>query len=97
EDVRDTAALIGTAESRREAVLDTLRASGGDRLDTALREIRNVERRLADVERARERLDRALGVIGVGVSTGDDFAALVKTAHQALNDSQARRTAQHEF
>ncbi|TDE36513.1 SbcC/MukB-like Walker B domain-containing protein [Actinomadura sp. 6K520] len=96
-EVRETAALIKAAESRREAVIDTLRASGGDRLDTALREIRNVERRLADVERARERLDRVLGTIGASVSTGEDFAALVDTARRALADSQARRTAQHEF
>lgn len=97
QEVRETAALIGVAESRRDALLDTLRASGGDRLETALREIRNVERRLADVERARERLDRALGTIGATVSTGEDFAALAGTARRALADSQARKTAQNEF
>ena len=95
--VADTASAISVAESRREALLNTLRASGGDRLETALREIDNVERRLADVERGRERLDRALGVIGAAVPTGEDFAALVDEARRALADSQARKTAQNEF
>ncbi|WP_329521888.1 ATP-binding protein [Spirillospora sp. NBC_01491] len=97
EEVKETAALIKAAESQRDAVLDTLRASGGDRLDTARREIRGVEQRLADVERARKRLDRVLGTVGATVSTGQDFAALVDTAHRALADSDARRTAQNEF
>ncbi|TDB85247.1 hypothetical protein E1264_21875 [Actinomadura sp. KC216] len=97
EAVRETAALIGATEARREALLDTLRASGGDRLDTALREIRNVERRLADVEHVRERLDRALATIGTAASTREEFAALLDTAHRALADSQARKTAQNEF
>ncbi|XRQ10671.1 ATP-binding protein [Actinomadura welshii] len=97
QEVRETAALIDAAESRREAVIDALRASGGDRLDTALREIRGAERRLADVERARERLDRALATIGATVSTGEDFAALADTARRALADAQARKTAQNEF
>ncbi|MFI0405716.1 ATP-binding protein [Actinomadura sp. 3N508] len=97
DDVRETAALIDGTETRREALLDTLRASGGDRLETALREIRNVERRLADVEQVRERLDRALGTIGATASTREEFAALLDTAHRALADSQARKTAQNEF
>ncbi|MFA1546070.1 ATP-binding protein [Actinomadura chokoriensis] len=97
EDVRETATLIKGAESRRDAVLDILRASGGDRLDTALREIRGVEQRLADVERARTRLDQVLDTIGATVPTGRDFAALVDTAHRALADSGARKTAQNEF
>ncbi|MGW3768558.1 ATP-binding protein [Actinomadura verrucosospora] len=97
QQVAETATAIGVAESRREALLDTLRASGGDRLETALREIRNVERRLADVERGRDRLDRALGAIGATVSTGEEFAALAETARRALADSQARKTAQNAF
>ncbi|MBO2464129.1 ATP-binding protein [Actinomadura violacea] len=97
QEVGETSALIGVAESRREALLDTLRASGGDRLETALREVRNVERRLADAERGRERLGRALGAIGTAVSTGEDFAALVEAARRALADSEARKTAQNEF
>jgi uncharacterized protein YPO0396 len=97
EELRETKALVKVAESQREAMSDTLRASGGDRLDTALREIRGVEQRLADVERSRARLDRALGTIGADITSGQDFAALVETAHRFLADTDARKTAQHQF
>ncbi|RKS70975.1 uncharacterized protein YPO0396 [Actinomadura pelletieri DSM 43383] len=97
KEVAETTALIKAAESQRDAVLETLRASGGDRLDTALREVDRAEQRLAEVERARQRLDRLLDTVGATVSTGQEFAALVDTAHRALADTDARRTAQNEF
>ncbi|MGB3443670.1 MAG: SbcC/MukB-like Walker B domain-containing protein [Actinophytocola sp.] len=97
QNVLETDALIKAAESQRDGVIDTLRASGGDRLDTALREIRGVEQRLANVERSRERLDRALDIIGATVSTELDYVALVETAHRVLADSDARKTAQTQF
>lgn len=97
QEVLETSALVKAAESQREAVADTLRSSGGDRLDTALREIRGVEQRLADVERARERLDRALDTIGTSVSTEPGFATLVETAHRMLADTDARKKAQNRF
>ena len=97
EELSETTALVKTAEVQRDGVTDTLRASGGDRLDTALREIRGVEQRLADVERSRERLDRALATIGAGVSNGDDFATLVEAAHRSLADVDAKRAVQNEF
>jgi uncharacterized protein YPO0396 len=96
-ELSETMALVKAAETEREAVADALRASGGDRLETALREIRGVEQRLGDVERSRERVDRALVAIGATVSTGEDFAALVDTAHRSLADNDARRTAQNRF
>src|SRR5690606_11535248 len=73
---------------------EALRSSGGDRLETALRELRNVDQRLVDVERTRNRLDRALEDIGATVSTADDFAALVETARGRMADAEARRSAQ---
>jgi uncharacterized protein YPO0396 len=97
DELSETTALVKAAEAQREGVAETLRASGGDRLDSALREIRGVEQRLGDVERSRERMDRALAAIGVTVSTGEDFAALVETAHRSLADINARRTAQSQF
>ena len=96
-ELSETTALVKAAEAEREGVADALRASGGDRLETALREIRGMELRLGDVERSRERLDRALVVIGTSVSTVEGFAALVETAHQSLADSDARKTAQNQF
>lgn len=97
EELQETTALVKAAESQRDGVVDTLRASGGDRLDTALREIRGVEQRLSDVERSRERLDRALSTIDAAVSAEQDFAALVQTAHRSLADTDARKTAQNQF
>lgn len=97
EELTETDALVAAAEAQRDGVADTIRASGGDRMETAQREIRVVEQRLSDVERARERLHRALVTIGASVSTGEDFAGLVETAHRSLADVDARRTAQHAY
>jgi uncharacterized protein YPO0396 len=97
EEVSDTNALVSAAEAQRDGVADLIRASGGDRMDTAQREIRVVEQRLGDVERARERLDRVLVTIGAQVSTGEDFAGLVETAHRSLADVDARKTAQNAY
>ncbi|MBT2208064.1 ATP-binding protein [Actinomadura sp. NEAU-AAG7] len=96
-DVQETSTLITAAEAQRDAVLDTLRASGGDRLETARREIRGVELRLAEVERARKRLDHVLATLGATAASDEEFAALVDTAHRTLADSDARKTAQNEF
>ncbi|GIE76299.1 ATP-binding protein [Actinoplanes philippinensis] len=97
DELAETEALVLAAEGRRDTVADAIRASGGDRMDTAQREIRVVEQRLGDVERNRERLDRALATIGATVTTGDEFAALVETAHRSLGDVDARKTAQTAY
>ncbi|WP_436536897.1 ATP-binding protein [Actinoplanes sp. HUAS TT8] len=96
-ELAETEALVVATETQRDGVADAIRASGGDRMDTAQREIRVVELRLGDVERARERLDRALGAIGATVATGAEFTALVGTAHRSLADADARRTAQTTY
>ncbi|MFD1372383.1 ATP-binding protein [Actinoplanes sichuanensis] len=97
DELAETSALVKATEARHDGIADTIRASGGDRMETAQREIRVVEQRLSDVERTRERLDRVLDTIGASVSTGDDFAALVDTAHRSLSDVDARRTAQQVY
>ncbi|WP_245649473.1 ATP-binding protein [Nocardia shimofusensis] len=97
KELKETIALVKATESQRDGVADTLRASGGDRLETALRELRGVEQRLRDVERARERLDRALATTGTTISTREDFTALVEMAHRSLADTDARTTARNQF
>ncbi len=97
QELADTSALVASVETQRDAAAETLRASGGDRLDVALREIAAVEQRLGDVARARQRLDRTLAAIDAAVSTREDFAALLDTAEQALADTDARRTTQNRF
>ncbi|MBU2667247.1 hypothetical protein KOI35_27430 [Actinoplanes bogorensis] len=96
-ELSETEALVKASEAQLAAVTDTLRAAGGDRMDTALREVRTVEQRLDDVQRARERLDRDLGDLGATATTGAEFAELVATAHRVLADGDARRTAQEAF
>ncbi len=97
DDLAATSASASAAEAERDAVVDTLRASGGDRLETAVREIRGLTQRLDDVERSRERLDRALAAVDLTVSSSEEFAALAETAHRSLADLDARRTAQQHF
>ncbi|BCY09006.1 ATP-binding protein [Actinoplanes sp. L3-i22] len=97
EELSETNTLVTAAETRRDGVSDTIRASGGDRMDTAQREIRVVEQRLGHVERARERLDRGLVTLGAPVTTADDFAALIDDAHRTLADVDARKTAQTTY
>ena len=97
EELAETDALVNAAEVQRDGVADTIRASGGDRMETAQREIRVVEQRLGDVGRARERLDRALATIGASASTREDFAGLADTAQRSLADVDARRTAQTAY
>jgi uncharacterized protein YPO0396 len=96
-ELAETEALAAAAEARQDGVAATIRASGGDRLETAERELRVVQQRLGDVEPARERLDHLLATIGTSVTTGDDFAALVETAHRSVADVDARRTAQQTY
>ncbi len=57
-ELAETEALVKATEAQYEGAAEALRSSGGDRLETALRELRNVDQRLVDVERARNRLDR---------------------------------------
>ncbi|MFI1990912.1 ATP-binding protein [Actinoplanes sp. NPDC020271] len=97
DELAETNSLVTAAESQRDGVSDTIRASGGDRMDTAQREIRVVELRLGDVERARERLDRGLGTIGATVATAEDFAGLIETARRSLADADARKNAQNAY
>lgn len=76
--VREKRALIDAAESEREALLDVVRQSGGDRLETAQRELRVVERRLADVQRERERFDGAIRELGIEVGDAAAFDELME-------------------
>src|SRR5699024_6632221 len=48
--VAEKEALARAAEDERDSLTDVLRASGGDRLETAQRELREAERRLEQVQ-----------------------------------------------
>ena len=95
----ETTSRIAAAKAEADAVQETLRASGGDRLATAQRELKAVGSRRTEVDRARERLDGALRVLDARATTEAEFAALAARARAALDDvgsKQAARTAYGE-
>jgi uncharacterized protein YPO0396 len=95
--LRERRALADAAESERDGLADVLRLSGGDRLETAQRELRQVETRLAAVEQSRARLDEELRRIGADAATRDAFDALVAQAREGLADADAKRTARDAY
>lgn len=95
--VRERQALADAAEAEREGLGDVLRAAGGDRLDAAQRELRTLERRLAGMQRDRERFETALAVLQTEVSTEKQFAALVDDARRTLGDADAKTAVRDAF
>ncbi|WP_368496607.1 ATP-binding protein [Herbiconiux sp. A18JL235] len=58
--IREKQAVADAVEAEREGLEEVLRSAGGDRLETAHRELRALDRRLTAVQRDRARLDTAL-------------------------------------
>lgn len=88
--VREKRALIDAADIEREGLLDVLRQSGGDRLETAQRELRVAERRVEEVRRERARFDAVVEDFGVEVTSAADFDALVSGARGASPQAEVR-------
>ncbi|AHW63561.1 hypothetical protein CGLY_05565 [Corynebacterium glyciniphilum AJ 3170] len=96
-DVRAQMALAEAAETERDGLLDVLRHSGGDRLDTAERELAQVERRLSTVQQARARFDENIACLNQDVDTEADFTALAERARAALADPGAKTSARDDY
>ncbi|MDN5964068.1 MAG: hypothetical protein L0H81_05940, partial [Actinomyces sp.] len=90
-------ALTEAAESEYEGLLDVLRASGGDRLETAKREVRDATRRLTQVTRDRARFDELLTAVGATAGNAREFAGVNEEAHRTLEDPQAKSTARDAY
>ncbi|GAA5092359.1 ATP-binding protein [Microbacterium yannicii] len=90
--VREKQALAEAADLSREGLGDVLRAAGGDRLETAHRELRGVEHRLTSVAREREKLDAALEVLQIEVGSAAEFETLSQRAREAAADADAKET-----
>jgi uncharacterized protein YPO0396 len=90
QEIREKSALADAAEAERDALADVVRVSGGDRLETAQRELRAAEARLIAVQRDRERFDNALRTLHVEVGDRAAFDALVAKAAAARADAHAR-------
>ena len=95
--VREKQELAKAAEAERDGMSEVLRTSGGDQLETAQRELRDVERRSTEVERQRERLDAALAAIGVEVRTGRQFNALAEKARLVLVEGEGKAGARDGY
>lgn len=95
--LREKRALVDTAEAERDGLLDVLRQSGGDRLETAQRELRTVERRVNDVRSERERFDDTVRKLGVEVTTAEDFDALMAVVREGAAEVDERRKARADF
>lgn len=89
--VREKRALIDAAEVERDGLLDVLRQSGGDRLETAQRERRVAVRRLDEVQRERDRFDAVLRELGAQASSAEQFAEIVTAARTAQPTADLRQ------
>jgi uncharacterized protein YPO0396 len=95
--VRETQALAEAAELERDGLNDVLRTAGGDRLETANRELRGTQIRLNEVQRERARLDEAITVVETEVWSAKDFEALTAAATRALASDDAKTTAREAY
>lgn len=91
--LREKRALAEAAETERDGLAEVLRVSGGDRLETAQRELRDVERRLGTVRENRARLDEDLRALGVTETTREQFEAVVASAIDSTGTAEAKRDA----
>ncbi|MDO4900953.1 ATP-binding protein [Actinomyces sp.] len=91
--VAASAATASAAEAEYEAAREVLRSSGGARLETAERELRQTERRLEEVRAAHRAFAEATACLGTQITGRKDFEDLRERAQAALADSDTRRSA----
>lgn len=90
-------ALAEAAEAEYEGLLEVRRAAGGDRLETAKRELRALKPRLESASRERRKLDAALELLNDTVTTAEEFHKLSASAVEALADPEAKQTARAKY
>ena len=95
--VLEKEALAESADLQHEGLRDVLRSAGGDRLDHAHRELRNLESRSASVRKDRLRLDDATRILGVEATTNKNFFSLLEIARKALSSGDAKIAARGAF
>ena len=95
--VREQQALADAAEAERDGLVEVLRGAGGERLESAERELRDVERRLASVQQARVRVRALCEALGEDVATRASFEKLVKRARTALTSDDAKSAARDTY
>ncbi|WP_342000154.1 AAA family ATPase [Microbacterium sp. LWH7-1.2] len=95
--LRENRALADAAEAERDGLVEVLRLSGGGRLETAQRELREVERRLTATQNRRVALEADLRAIGEEAATHAEFTTLVERARETLADRDAKGGARAEY
>lgn len=88
--VREQQALAEAAEAERDGLLEVLRGAGGERLETAERELRDAQRRLETVQQAGARFAALCATLGEDAGSAPAFAALIERARTELADEGAR-------
>lgn len=90
-------AAARVAEAEQDRLNEVLRAVGGDRLETAQRELRELESRRSQIERNRSRLDQALGSIDQTIRNAAQFHELRTYAQQQLDDPDRKAKTRAAF
>ncbi|MDR0483507.1 MAG: hypothetical protein LBH13_10225 [Cellulomonadaceae bacterium] len=93
ERVRELDAAVGARKSELEGVRQTLWNSGGAKIQNAERELSASEARVAEVRRSRSRLDGALAVLRVEISTEAEFDRCASASRARLASTDARHAA----
>lgn len=88
--VREKRVQADAADAEHDGLRDLLRERGGDRLDTAQRELRGVDRRLMEAESARARLESDLRLLDAEAADREQFDALIARARAVLADVDAK-------
>lgn len=95
--VREKKALAQAAETERDGRVEVLRASGGDRLESAQRGLRDAEQRLERAQGFRDQLDRALATLDTRMTSAKQFKDLAEQARVSLADPDAKAAARMTY
>ena len=96
-DVRTQHALAAATESERDGLIEVLRSSGGDQVETAERELAGLQQRLDSVTFTRNRFEEAIAPLGQSATTARQFRALVAEAQEALATPDAKAQARDAY
>ncbi|MHA3684467.1 ATP-binding protein [Leucobacter sp. HY1908] len=95
--VREQQASAAAAEAERDGLAEVLRGAGGERLETAERELREVERKLAAVQQARVRFQALCDSVGEQALTRASFDKLVGRARTELAHGEEKASARDSY
>nr|WP_245190080.1 SbcC/MukB-like Walker B domain-containing protein [Leucobacter exalbidus] len=95
--VREHQALAETAGAERDGLVEVLRGAGGERIEIAERELREVERRLTTVRQARERFEVLCSTLDIQITSASAFGALVSEARLELSRADAKAGARDAY